>query len=243
MRTYKNIDDKNGRDIIKLLNTLSKPDVSVNSYREAFYQIGLDLGQLLNNEICSEYGNVMLACANEDADWLAHGVLDTISADNVSLAVFWNDRIKFDNSSGLEYSPIIQSYVEPMQNCQTLILVKSIISTSCVIRTQLTRLIGSIRPDNIYIAAPVMYKDAEENLRREFPEDISDKFVFLTFAIDDSKDEKNCIVPGIGGLVYSRLGLGSISDKNKYTPEIVKMRFSGSNNKDLKESQFMPTHR
>ena len=105
----------------------------------------------------------MLACASEDADWLARGVLESLSQKEVSLAVFWNERITLNASTGLEYSPIIKSYIEPIDKCRTLVVVKSIISTSCVVRTQLTRLINDIYPQEIYIVAPVMYKDAQAN--------------------------------------------------------------------------------
>ena len=166
----------------------------------------------------------MLACASEDADWLARGVLESLSQKEVSLAVFWNERITLNASTGLEYSPIIKSYIEPIDKCRTLVVVKSIISTSCVVRTQLTRLINDIYPQEIYIVAPVMYKDAQANLKKEFPASISDKFNFLTFAIDTLKDKEKGIIPGIGGMVYPKLGLGDMHEKNKYIPNLVKER-------------------
>ena len=166
----------------------------------------------------------MLACASEDADWLARGVLKSLSQKEVSLAVFWNERITLNAFTGLEYSPIIKSYIEPINKCRTLVVVKSIISTSCVVRTQLTRLINDIYPQEIYIVAPVMYKDAQANLKKEFPASISDKFNFLTFAIDTLKDKEKGIIPGIGGMVYPKLGLGDMHEKNKYIPDLVKER-------------------
>lgn len=87
----------------------------------------------------------------------------------------------------MEYSPIIKSYVELVDNCQTLIIVKSIISTSCVVKTQLSRLINSIDPQKIFIVAPVMYMNAEKSLRKEFPISVSNKFEFVTLAIDTEK--------------------------------------------------------
>ena len=59
----------------------------------------------------------MLACASEDADWLAQGVLSSISQKNVALAVFWNQRITLDETTKLEYSPIVKSYIEPIEEC------------------------------------------------------------------------------------------------------------------------------
>lgn len=58
-----------------------------------------------------------------------------------------------------------------------------------------------------------MYKDAQKNLQKEFPESISNKFEFLTFAIDTSKDAQGSVLPGVGGMIYPKLGLGDIYEK------------------------------
>lgn len=224
MRTYKNITYDADKEVIQDMHTLSEPNVSVERYRNAFYHLGRTLGEVLNNKTAGKYGDTMLACASEDADWLVHGVLETLSQKHVSLAVFWNERITLDSKTHLEYSPIIKSYVEPVDNCQTLIIVKSIISTSCVVKTQLSRLINDMDPQKIYIVAPVMYKNAEKSLRREFPASVAEKFEFVTLAIDTEKDKNQNIVPGVGGWVYPKLGLGDSHDKNKYMPELVKSR-------------------
>lgn len=224
MRTYKNLTYDINRETIHQMQALTKPSISVEDYRHSFYQIGKALGTVLNDRTQNNYGHTMLACASEDADWLAHGVLDALSQKTISLAVFWNERITLNASTGTEYSPIVKSYIEPITECRTLIIVKSIISTSCVVRTQLTRLVNTILPQVIYIVAPVMYKDAQASLEREFPTSISSKFRFLTFAIDTMKDQEKGIIPGIGGMVYPKLGLGDIHEKNKYIPELVKQR-------------------
>ena len=227
MRTYRNLTYDMNSETIHLMQALSKSDISVEDYRRSFYLIGEALGRLLNEKTRGNYGNTMLACTSEDADWLAHGVLETLSQKQVSLAVFWNERITLNAFTGLEYSPIVKSYIEPIEECQTLIIVKSIISTSCVIRTQLTHLVNKICPQEIYIVAPVMYKDAQRNLEKEFPTSIAEKFKFLTFAIDTIKDKRKGIIPGVGGMVYPKLGLGDIHEKNKYIPNLVKDRVNG----------------
>ena len=111
MRTYKNITFSNDQQTIKALQALSKPGISVDEYRGAFHQIGMALGTLLNSKVGNSYGNTMLACASEDADWLAKGVIDSISQKNISLAVFWNGRITLNEETKLEYSPIIKSFL------------------------------------------------------------------------------------------------------------------------------------
>ena len=116
MRTYKNLRFDDDKSTIRLMQTLSQPNISVTSYRKTFYEIGKALGQLLNKKTNGNYGNTMLACASEDADWLAHGVLDGISQKEVSLAVFWNERVTLDSKTSLEYSPIIKSFVEEIKD-------------------------------------------------------------------------------------------------------------------------------
>ncbi|MBQ8530491.1 MAG: hypothetical protein IJ430_04950 [Parabacteroides sp.] len=224
MRKYINLTTENDSTVKRLMEVLSSSTTSVDEYRNAFYQIGVALGNLLNQKVRHGYGKTMLACAAEDVDWLVKGVLESISQKEIALAVFWHGRITLDEEMKLEYSPILKSYVEPIDNCQTLILVKSIISTSCVVKTQLTRLVNKINPSTIYILSPVLYKDAESNLQREFPKRIYDKFKFLTFAIDSERDEQGAVLPGIGGMVYPKLGLGDSQEKNKYIPNLVKER-------------------
>ena len=224
MRIYKNITYNSALPTIQALQALSKPGISVGDYKNAFYQIGSALGNLLNKKMDNNYGNTMLACASEDADWLASGVLDSISQKDVSLAVFWNERVTLSQKTKLEYSPIIKSYIEPIENCKTLILVKSIISTSCVVKFQLLHLINKINPEKILILAPVMYKNAQVGLIREFPDSINSKFQFLTFAIDTERSLSGEVIPGVGGMVYPKLGLGDIHEKNKYIPQLVLAR-------------------
>lgn len=224
MRRYIDIKYEKDRDIIDLMHILSSPISSEESYRNSFYELGKALGTSLNQHTNNNYGETMLACASEDADWLARGVLESLSQKQVSLAVFWNERITLDEINNVEYSPIIKSYIEPIEGCQTLILVKSIISTSCVVKTQLTRLVNTIKPHDIYIVSPVMYKDASSRLEKEFPISISKKFLFFTFAIDTIKDIQGHVLPGVGGMVYPKLGLGDSHEKNKYVPNLVKER-------------------
>ena len=203
MRRYIDLNYEKDRDILELMHVLSSPISSEESYRNSFYGLGKALGASLNQYTKNSYGKTMLACASEDADWLARGVLESLSQKQVSLAVFWNERITLDEINKVEYSQIIKSYIEPIEGCQTLILVKSIISTSCVVKTQLTRLVNTINPQEIYIVSPVMYKDASSRLENEFPLSISNKFHFFTFAIDTIKDNQGHVLPGVGGMIYS----------------------------------------
>ena len=46
------------------------------------------------------------------------------------------------------------------------------------------------------------------------------RFHFATFAIDDERVDGE-VIPGVGGMVYPRLGLGNMEEKNHYIPEMV----------------------
>ncbi len=80
-------------------------------------------------------------------------------------------------------------------------------------------------PSHVWIVAPVMYQNARANLEREFPENIANQFDYIIFAIDDQKSENGQeVIPGIGGSIYDRLGLGGEDQKNNYIPDLVKLR-------------------
>ena len=224
MRTFKNLQFGNEAVIRASLEALADKTTDVEEYRKAFHMLGEELGKVLFHEykaIPAEH--TMLVCASEDADWLATGVESGFGRGELKKSVYWSSReVVHTNEDGskVEISPIEKAYEESIECCELLVIVKSIISTSCVVKTQLTRLIGKISPRQIAILAPVMYKDGIPNLMREFPEEINSRFKFVTFAIDDERVGSE-VVPGIGGMVYPRLGLMDIETKNHYIPEMV----------------------
>lgn len=224
MRKFENINAGNKASIMKSLDLLADKSTGVEDYRKAFDDLGLELGKVLASESADvDARETMLVCASEDADWLAKGVEKGLGKGKTPVSVFWSTRSVVYNENGekLEISPIVKSYEEPIEKCKLLIVVKSIISSSCVVKTQLTRLIGKIHPDRIAIMAPVMYKDGVPNLMKEFPKDIVERFHFVTFAVDEDRTPSGEVVPGIGGVVYQRLGLGDINVKNSYIPQMV----------------------
>ena len=212
----------NNKEAKDALDVLIKNDVKVEEYRNAFRTLGLQLGDNLK-KLISRGERILVACASEDADWLAKGVLEKLPVD-VGLAVFWSDRIKVCDNPKIEISPIIKSYIDINGDYDTVVIVKSIISTSCVVKSQINNLLGNVSPSKIYVLAPVMYKDAEKSLRTEFAPTISEKFVFMSLAIDDERDKSGVVIPGVGGWVYPKLGLGDLHSKNEYMPEIVTER-------------------
>ena len=227
MRRYTNLQYGDEAIIRRSLDLLANKNTGVEEYRKAFYTLGVELGKVL----ASKYPKIvpdstMLVCASEDADWLASGVETGLAKGDFKKSVYWNSRetvYEDRNGEKIEIAPIEKAYEETIENCRLLVILKSIISTSCVVKTQLTRLIGKVNPEKIVIVSPVMYVDGEKNLQKEFPENVSAKFEFLNFAIDDEKQGSE-VIPGVGGWVYPRLGLGDISEKNTYIPNMVLKR-------------------
>lgn len=224
MRTFENLQYGDEALIKASLEALADKTTGVEEYRKAFRVLGEELGKVLAYEYkTTPAEQTMLVCASEDADWLATGVESGFGKGELKKSVYWSSREVVhvnEDGSKVEISPIEKAYEEPIDDCQLLVIVKSIISTSCVVKTQLTRLIGKISPQQIAILAPVMYKDGIPNLMREFPEEINRKFHFVAFAIDDERVGSE-VIPGIGGMVYPRLGLVDIETKNHYIPEMV----------------------
>ena len=207
-----------------LLDAIADKTTSHESYRNSFLGLGKALGEIVTNIKKIKHQDVLLCCTNEDADWLAAGILDSVSAENdVSLSVMWNYRHTPENDESLSAAPVIKAYSEPMSHCDLLIICKSIIHTSCVVRSNIQYLFEKVQPARTIILAPVMFKGADDKLRNEFPSYMSSTFEFVYFAQDDEAKSGE-VIPGIGGSIYERIGLGGSNNKNAYIPDIVKRR-------------------
>jgi hypothetical protein len=206
----------------RLLEILVDTSVSADTYGEIMYQLGLAFGPLIRKRV-KEKSAVTLACTVEDADHLARGIIDYLEhhKSKVFLNVFWNKRFK---PAGISVAPIVKQYHDKESiKTSTIIIIKSIISSSCVVRTNLTRLIEEYVPEQILVVAPVLMKGSLQKLESEFDAAISRKFEYLYFAEDDVRKD-GIIIPGIGGDIYQRLGFTDQEDKNRYIPRIVKLR-------------------
>ena len=226
----------------QLLDTLADKQVSPAKYRQAMTSLGESFADIFLNKITENQPSIYLASTVEDADYLAKGVLSGLETryHDISFACFWNQRFSPFDISDLQVAPILKKYQEPTQSkVNYLIIVKSIISGACVVKTNLTNLIQKIEPEQIFVVAPVIYEGAEEKLKAEFEEDIyrgalsngletdpwiAPQFQFFYFARDDKRKKSGEVIPGIGGMVYKRLGFEGQAEKNKYVPELVKTR-------------------
>jgi hypothetical protein len=172
---------------------------------------------------------VLLICTNEDADFLARGVLEALQRlhfGHVAPACFRTDRRKVTSAAGptLDTAPILRRYVEPTGTVDAFVVVKSVVSRACVVRTNITEMVYEESPKRIFVVAPVMSDKARANLEEDFDADIAGKFEYVWFAEDDERREDGEIVEGIGGSVYELLGGGDKDTKNQYSPDLVRQR-------------------
>jgi hypothetical protein len=221
----KYIEDFNNGNTVHLLDTLVDENTGSIEYAKAMYNSGVEFGNLIIT--LTNNTSYTLACTVEDADSLGKGIIDVLESkkQKVFLTVFWNKRFNIGTEDDLGVAPIIKEYHEKGDTtADTLIIIKSIISSSCVVRTNLTRLIEKSDPKQIFVVAPVLLDGAIKSLEDEFDPSITNKFKYLYFAVDSDKSKEGIVIPGIGGDVYKRLGFGTQADKNKFVPAIVRQR-------------------
>lgn len=214
--------------IKRLLATLVAPGTPVGVYRAVMQELGelLAAGLLHHAEsIVRSAKDVCVVCTVEDADYLAKGVLDGlrkggISDERLYLQCFWNEKVR---ENGISLSPIVRQYEESFDHQQIIyVVVKSIISGACVVKTNLTRVLSKSRDAEVFVVSPVLLHGAQNRLENEFPESMSRRFNYVWFATDFEKNEVGDVMPGIGGSVYERLGLGV--EQNNFVPKIVRER-------------------
>jgi hypothetical protein len=222
-RTY----SQHATDGVKALLDQLASRVPPTEYREAMRGLGLELGRIVSGLLAG--ASTLLVCTNDDADFLAQGVLDALEAAHagkVALACFWNDRKKIvsDAAPALDIASIVRRYVEPVDGVEAFVVVKSVISSACVVRTNITELVYAMTPGRILVVSPVMHSGARAGLEAEFDPDIVSRFDYVWFAVDDEKKADGEVVPGVGGSVYELLGIGTAETKNAYSPELVRRR-------------------
>lgn len=227
-RTFTAFADQDSSVRLLLDDLLRLASNDVDSYRQHMRELGAHLAtSILPLLDRAPAKNVCVVCSVEDADFLARGLIETLEASSLDAATrmicLWSQRIRTD---AVSIAPVLRSYTEEFdRNDAVFIIVKSIISGACVVKTHLTRALTASDPKRVFVAAPVMLAGAEQRLAREFPDAVSSRFEFVHFATDtDKTPDGNEVVPGIGGSVYERLGLGDETAKNRYTPDIVKER-------------------
>lgn len=209
------------------LAVVQSKSTSVLGYRDAMRQLGAYLGTALVGSAIRKGEVVCLGMTVEDADFLGTGALKSLeqAGVKVSIACLWNDRGNAFDLDWADMAPVVQEYREPVPaKVDHLVVLKSVISGACVVRSNLEHLFDDIQPARVHIASPVMLEGAELRLERGFSKELAGKFEYWTFEIDTVRTAEGEIIPGIGGEIYDRLGLGTQQSKNAFVPELVKQR-------------------
>lgn len=208
---------RDGRKFSKQANAVVKRELknltlqlSHEKYQASLERLGKELG-VQASEHLGKNETFAVVTTPEDADFLTRGMLDALPKKNAHLVCYWTTR--FENSATVH-----KEYVDPTTPTQldTVVIAKSIISSGCIVRTNLEALLKERKPKRILIVAPVMLEGAEAQLRAAFSKTISKRFEFITFATDSRKDG-HVVTPGVGGMVEERLGL-----HGKIAPALVR---------------------
>lgn len=185
-------------------------------YGEALTVLGHSLGSAVKRRFGASRSPFALVSTPEDADYLVSGMLNAMGKERARLVCYWAER--HPGEGGEDVATVYQEYVDPRlaEGVSTVVVAKSIISSSCIVRTNLEKLLLRLDPTRIIIAAPVMFDGAEERLKKNFSRSVGDKFEFVAFAIDTKKDG-DVVVPGVGGMVEKRLDY----TKTRALPKLV----------------------
>ena len=223
--------DMNERTYTKIANNLAKEHLQglLDSKRDPRdYRMHMEgLGRLLAESLVDNLNKsekCLVISTAEDADFLQAGVKNVLESNDIQtkLAVFWNNHYQLPSNDSV--APIVHKFIEPgFEDSEYVIIVKSVMSGSCVVRTNLIAMLSQIKKaKGIFIVAPVIHKNSEKSLCKEFPSEISSKFNFVYFANDAQKDKLSGeVIPGIGGQVYELLGLEKQPVLTGYIPNIV----------------------
>ena len=226
-RTFSDLASEAGPAALEALTRLAYAALPASAYGDAMLSVGRALGRCFAQDLGLAGKAVYLAITVEDADYLAAGIAESLNAAGarLSVACFWNVRKKAAGYKTLDVAPIVNEYREPIPEAlDHLVVVKSIISGACVVKTNLMHLLETASPQHIHIMAPVMLKGAENRLSAEFDTEVADRFRYWLLATDDEKDEDGNVLPGTGGEIYGRLGFDGQAGKNAYYPRFIRER-------------------
>lgn len=226
-RNLTDIANAAGQAVRSALATLEDRTTPPNRYRAAMETIGRGLGERFVLREGVRRRTVCVTMTVEDADYLGKGLLEPLerAGADVRIVCLWNERHAAFDVDSLDIAPIVQEYRDELPTeVDYLIVLKSIISGACVVKTNLQHMLEDIDAKEIHVVAPVMLKGAEARLSKEFPAHVASRFQYWALAIDEQKDADGNVVPGIGGEVYSRLGFSGASGKNAFVPEVVTTR-------------------
>lgn len=201
-----------------------KPGASTDSYREAMRRIGRSLACHVLQKCGDKSRDFVVVSTAEDSDFLTQGLIESLEAamnpEKVHLICYWNKSGQIGDE---KISTIVGEYDETKGNrlgdC-IMVVVKSIIATACTVQTNIAESLDRAQPRQIFIAAPVMHEAAPGLLKAQFSIDQARRFEFVSMATDSEIDSAGVVHPGIGGMVYERLGI----KKGRTFPAILEER-------------------
>lgn len=210
------------------LQLLINEHTTVRQYQAAFTDLGKYLAKQVNLKIRScENSPVTVVLTAEDADYLGKGFVEEfkkISQREIYLVCFWNDHKQISTGEqNKSIAPPISEYLQPgYEKSNILIVLKSVISGSCVVRLNILSLYNRMENiSDIHVVSPVVLEQADTALKSNFPNDFSSKIQFTWFAQDDQKADYGEVLPGIGGQIYEKLGLRGKPLEIKYIPRTI----------------------
>lgn len=164
-----------------VIDSLIKPQMTCELYSKQLRSLGELLSKQVRREIPMNEGKAMLACIAEDADGLGSGMTKSLDQLEARMSIFWLENAETPSETEKQYCFIKTSYIEPIERCETLIVAKTIIDSSCELTTLLMRCISIFEPQNICVASIVMSEAAKEEIQRNFPQEINKKMRFVSF--------------------------------------------------------------
>lgn len=193
-------------------------DARKHGTRDLEVFLGIGIGCVLKNQLSHiPTDEIMLVSLPDEIDYIGKGIelglgrTLPISVYWLSVCFFGYDSIYPDECVGeTVIAPIIKSYEEPIEKCDTLIIAMATLSSSLIIKTLLTRLVDKLQPRRIIIATPMMYKRVQSDLMDSFPSKIVEKIEFISSTMNENDDVDD---------TYSR-----INNSRTYMPSIIKDR-------------------
>lgn len=212
-----------GRSLRYLLDRLNDRSLAPDDYGRTLHDLGTVMGELMARHLVLKGKSVFLTVTVEEMDNLGAGMIEALSRSgaNVRVACLWLHRSVVLTPKPIEVARIIQEYVdERPHKVDHLIVLESIIASSCGVRTSIMRLLSDIAPGSIHVVSAIMAREAGEQLEQELSGKMAGPLDYWTLAIDAPQNELRDILRE-GGNPYERLGFKHQEDKNFHMPDFI----------------------
>lgn len=188
MKTIATAFGKRDPEALRLAESLpSLPPVRGHASRrkQALRHLGQHLAAAVRQKLGAKYkGELAVVCAAEDADGLAHGVVQALEqaglAAHVHLFCHWTRQRTLQ---GETLATIAKEYREPFPaRGGVLLLVTPLLEQVAPLRAQLSRALEGCQPSHILLLAPLAENGVAQALQQQFPAKLAEKISLLSFA-------------------------------------------------------------